>query len=68
MMRRRKEPRPEPPMRWVRPEGGYYRGTGPRVGLPPTTPATAEGFRRREREARQRAEAGRDGDVGSADD
>lgn len=61
MMRRRKERRPDPPMRWVRPEGGFYRGTGPRVGLPPTTPATAEGFRRQEREAAeaQSAEAER---------
>jgi hypothetical protein len=57
MMRKRKEPGPELRIRWVRPAGGLYRGTGPRVGLPPTTPATAEGFRRREREERERAEA-----------
>ena len=59
MMRRRKQRRPDPPMRWVRPEGGFYRGTGPRVGLPPSTPATAEGFRRQEREAQERTEAER---------
>lgn len=67
MMRGRKEPRPEPPMRWVRPEGATTEAPDRGWGSPPTTPATAEGFRRREREARQRAEAGRDGEVGSAD-
>lgn len=68
MMRRRKERRPEPPIRWVPPVGGLYRGTGTRVGLPPTTPATAEGFRRREREAQERAEAERAAGTASAGD
>lgn len=58
-MRRRKDRRPEPATLWFPPPGGLDRGTGPRVGLPPTTPATAEGFRRQEREAREREEAER---------
>ncbi len=66
-MRRTRRERPDLLIRWVRPDGGFYRGTGPRVGLPPTTPATAAGFRRLEREARERAEAERDADAGSAD-
>jgi hypothetical protein len=51
---------PDPPRRWVPPEGGYYRGLGPegevvpRPSRPPRTAGTEAGLLRLRREDRER--------------